>query len=1665
MNNYIQNWFATILKKTLKIVLWVAGSIVLLFLLLAILLQIPTVQNFAKNRVVNYLHEKIHTKVALNKIEIGFPKKIILSGVYFQDQKKDTLLSGQKIAVDLDLFELLNNKVEINAINLSEIVANISKSKDSIFNFDYIIKSFSTTSQKKDAATSLTFTIDKITLDKVKVKYNDAVTHTNFYTDIMHFDTKIKKFDASKMNFEMQEANFDGFKIKLKQGANPTLNQVKITTKQNADSNVLKINIGALKLANLEVDYYNEKEQLTTKLAVKKMCIAFNTIDLKNQKLDIQTIEINALKGAVAIGKKLILSPKAKLALTTTTSNWGIKINKTALASMDFKYDDNTINPIKKGVDYRHLNLKQINFEANKISYSTTSSAAKITNFSVKDTSGLDIKMLKTDFFYGLNGVSLKNLYLLTPQTEIKNQIIIGYTSLNEVVKNIGQLQFNINFMKSKIGFKDILLFAPDLQSTNLFKRNANAVLRINGKINGKLSTFSIPNIELSGIGSTKIAASGTVIGLPKINETYFNLKIKNIRSGANDIAQFVPKETITTTIHLPHQFITQGTFVGTINNFNANLNLTSTSGNAIINATFDQRKKNKQKYNLKVSLDNFDLGRLINNKSLKRITAKTTITGTGFNKKTANAFIYTHILKADYNKYVYKNIKVQAKTSTGNFKLKAIANETNLAFNMISSGSFQGKYPLGKLYLNIDIADLNKLNLHAGPLKIRGELHADLQSADLDFLNGTINTSKFIVVNEKEQFVLDSINIIATATNFKNTILFKSQILNASFDGKYKLSQVTSALKNSVLKYYNNATYKKSVVQKQHISFKIDVKESDIWYQFLPKLKNLSPLIFSGRYNSVNDSITLNGSIPKLTYGANSINGALLNIESKNNALLYEVVIDGIQNTNFKLHYTSISGKIENNTIEYALQLKDLKNKERYVISGTLKTTNQNFEIALRPERLLLNYDLWNLSLDNTIRFGKNSLYVNHFELSKGENFVKIQSQAKQADAPIAINFKDFDIETVSNIVQNSTMQIGGKMNGTIILKNLQKKPLFISDILIDHFTFQKDTIGNLKIQVDNATATTYNSKIELTGFDNQLNLNGNYNPANSNINLDLNIKKLTTKSIQGFSFGTITEGTGFINGDLKIFGSAKKPMILGELTFDEVGFKVKQLNAQFKSMNDKITFVEGAIVLKNFTIKDEKDNDLTINGTIKTDNFTKLGFDLKLDAANFKATNSKAKDNQLYYGELYLDNHLTLKGTLDNPLVDGTIKINKDTKFTIVLPQSDPSISDREGIVEFIDKKQPQLFTIVTVDKDQSLSEIKGIIASVNIEIDKEAEISIIIDKANGDFLKLKGQAQLTGGIDASGKTSLTGRYEFTEGSYEMNFNLIKRKFDIKKGGYILWTGEPTTADVNITALYKSKTAPLDLVNNQLGSSTAEQRNTFKQKIPFETELKLTGELLQPIITFNIVLPDGNNDVSTAVINTTQAKLAQLREQPDELNRQVFALLLLNRFVGENPFASESGGTTASGLARESASKILSQQLNNFAGDLISGVEINFDLQTSEEYTTGQKQNKTDLNIGISKKLFNDRLKVTVGSSFGIEGEQKANQKANAIAGDVALDYQLSQDGRYKVRAYRVNKYQVALQGEVVETGVAFILTLDYNKFRELFYKKNLRKAPQKK
>jgi len=879
-------------------------------------------------------------------------------------------------------------------------------------------------------------------------------------------------------------------------------------------------------------------------------------------------------------------------------------------------------------------------------------------------------------------------------------------------------------------------------------------------------------------------------------------------------------------------------------------------------------------------------------------------------------------------------------------------------------------------------------------------------------------------------------------------------------------LTTLAAAVKKSLSKYIDLGQPKTNLKSdEQRLTFKLSVDNDPVIFKIFPKLTGLEPINITGKYNNVVDSLEVKGTIPRIVYDNNTIADGKINIENKGNALEYQVSVATIESGEIKIPFTSLSGKIENNIISYALEVKDAGKKQQYFITGELLRDKAKNTLKIDPSNFVLNYDKWNINAENAIEFGEKRLYVNKFYLDHSGNDLKIQSQGNQDNAPLKIDFINFKIETILNMVKKDKLLMQGLINGSALVENVMTNPTFTSDLKIDKFAFKGELVGDIAIKVDNKTNNVLAANVRLSGEDNDATLAGTYKINDGNFDLDLDLRKLNIKSIQGFSMDHIKDGTGYLSGNFKITGNTDAPKLNGELNFNDAGFRTTKLNSYFKIPNEKIKFQNEEIAFYKFILYDENDYELSVNGTIKSADFRNFDFGLTLVANDFRAIHSKAADNDLFYGDLVLDTKLNIQGTIDNPIVGGTIKIKEDTKFTIVLPQTDPSIADREGIVEFVNEDDFYLKQTASMEKKLNQSNLIGMDVSVAISVDKEAELTLVIDKGNGDYLKLKGEAELTGGIDPSGKTTLTGKYEFSEGAYEMNFNMIRRKFDIQRGSNIVWNGEPTMATLNIKAIYKVNAAPIDLLGNQLGNVSPTVKNTYKQKIPFQTILKMDGELMKPEITFDIILPDGNYGVSSDIVSASQTKLEQLRQEPAELNKQVFALLLLNRFVGENPFASESGGTNAESLARQSVSKILSQQLNNLAGDLITGVQLEFDLQSTEDYTSGTMQNRTDLNVGVSKKLFDDRIKVTVGSSFGVEGQERANEDLTNIAGDVALDYQLTKDGRYMVRAYRKNEYQVAIAGQVVETGLAFIVTMSYNKFRELYHRSAEDKAMMEK
>ena len=714
------------------------------------------------------------------------------------------------------------------------------------------------------------------------------------------------------------------------------------------------------------------------------------------------------------------------------------------------------------------------------------------------------------------------------------------------------------------------------------------------------------------------------------------------------------------------------------------------------------------------------------------------------------------------------------------------------------------------------------------------------------------------------------------------------------------------------------------------------------------------------------------------------------------------------------------------------------------------------NTSSAFCKTGLLLNYTPWTVNADNALQFGGKGILAKDLSITNSNQVLSINSDTQELNAPITVDFKNFQIETLNRMAQQDSLQVGGVINGDAHISDFQKSPKFTSALNINDFNFKGDTVGNIALKVNNQTANAYAADVTVTGKGNQVNLTGlYYTSPESKFDLTLDIVTLNMKSIEGFSFGNIRNASGNITGQLKITGSTSAPVIRGDVNFNKVGFNIAMLNSYFTMPKESITFNNDGILFNDFTLIDSLGNKAVVTGTVYTKTFSDFRFGMDINTDNFRVINSTQADNKLYYGKLFVDSRIKIRGDIDKPVVDATITVNDKTDLTIVLPEDDPGVEDRKGVVEVINPNAPKLDSIFLAKQLDSLrkSSLTGLDVSATVKINKSANFTIVVDERNGDIVQLKGAAQLNGGIDPSGKISLTGTYTVESGSYNLSYATVKRKFIFKKGSTITWTGDPTTANIDLTAVYIANVPSIDLVSDQLGSS--QNATQYKQKLPFNVDLSLKNQLLKPDISFDIVLPDSSYTVSPDVISTVNARLDQIRQDPNEMNKQVLGVLVLGHFIGDNPLQSQGGGTGVEGAIRNSVSGLLSDQLNKLAGNLIGGVQLSFDLTSGADYSSGVQQNRTDLNVGLSKQFLNDRVTVSVGNNFNLEGQNQPGQKTTDIAGNLSVNYKLTKDGRYMVRAYRRDQY-IVVEGEVVETGVGFTLTYDYNRFKELFAKK---------
>jgi len=1648
------------LKKTLKAISWVVLIFVLIFILIAGLIQIPAIQNKIVHFATTFISDKTHTKVEIKNVSISFPKSVVLEGLYLEDLKKDTLLYAGKAKVNIALYNLLFNKINISSFALENINLNMySTITDSLFNYNFLLTAFNDTTKKPKVnpqkVVKWTFSVDNVSLKNIRLRYDDEFGGMNVSASLEKLDLKMNEIDLEKSLYSIDDLLVE----KLK--ANVLIKKSSSTENKKSNSVLPKITANNIQINNSTLTFGDSVSKQSILGVIKRFELKHGSVDLEKElvKLDkIYLAKSDIQYKTSATG----LSSNSVVPVTTTKNEWKVSVKNIDLEDNSLVYKVGNKTAIKNAFDADYLKYNKLNLVAKDLYYSSDKTEVSVKKFSAIDQNNFAITDFATNFSMDNHSITAKKLKVKTTNSSIDGDVNIQYSSLKSLKDSLPFLVLNIDLKNASFQNSDILYFSPQLIAQDFFKNKTNST-SISGQVNGRVNDLKGKNLIVKTGKNTVLETDFYITGLPNAASAYFNFPNLKVISGKQDI-KMMAGSYIPDSINLPGNITILIVFKGKMKAFETTIGMSSSFGSANLFATIDQQKN----FSSKMNINKFDLGSLMKDKAMYGpVTLTAQVNGQGLDPKTIQAKIKAEVSEIYLNKYTYHNLKIDGTVSGKEFAGKINLNDKNAVFDFDGLVNMTPNEEHYKFQLNMQGADLQKLNFTKDDMRIGFNATADLKGGTINKLNGKGGITNMIIAHNGKKYMLDSLLIASINEPNKSEMNISSALIGIKYSGSISPSALPATLTQFINNYFLFSDTKpvKSKSDSSNFNFEIQLHNHPILSEVLiPELKEFEPGIIQGSFNSQKNELILNAKMNKIVYGTTEIDGLVVNLKSDSTAFNYKISSDNITNSQIDFVNFLFDGKLADNKITANISSIDGVLNKKLLMRSQITKENGNYKLALDPKDFYLMNNRWDIAADNYIEFGKQGFLIHHLFINNAASQINIASVHVKFNDDLNISIKNFKLEDISRIIEKDTSLVKGDVDGNVLIKRVNNSYGIIADASIRNLVVREVPIGNLAMKAENPTSEKFNIDMKLSGIDNNLTVNGYYIPngGNNSINIKADIQSLSMKTVEAFSMGQISEASGTVTGNFLIAGRTDAPDITGEMVFNNAFMKPAMLNNRLELKHETIQLKTDGIHFNTFTMLDANQHTATIDGAVLMKQFSDFNFALHVNTKDFLLLNTTVKDNNAYYGRMVIDSKIDINGPMTLPVINAKLKMKKGSNFTFVVPEDKLTTDKGEDVVEFEDTLKLNAILNGSGKKVIQKSGFTGFDLSSIIEVDKEATLRLLMDPTSSDSLVVRGEAALSFTMDRSGKMSLTGAYNLNEGSYLVSLeSVIKRKFDIIPGSTIIWNGDPLDAEISLNATYAVRAAPYDLMADQIKSGLSDvEKGGYKQLYPFLVMLKLRGAILQPVISFEIQLAPEDKGILGGAVNQ---KLNMLNEDPSLLNKQVFALLVLGRFVQENPLQTETNATST--LVRSTVGTFLSSQLNKLSSKVVPGVELNFDIQSYDDYQTGQAQGRTQVEIGLKKQLFNDRLTVQLGGSVDVEGERAKQNSASDITSDVTVEYKLTKDGRYRLKGFRHNQYEGAIEGQLVETGAGVVYVRDFNKWIEFFKKPLTPKVGQKK
>ena len=1282
---------------------------------------------------------------------------------------------------------------------------------------------------------------------------------------------------------------------------------------------------------------------------------------------------------------------------------------------------------IPKDVDFTKIDAHLKDFQIKGPNVTTNINA-----MSLNDHRGVQVDNLAADFTYTKKNIILNKLEITTKESFLKGDVVLKYSKENKDFSDFNnRVKFDVTLDSATLATNDIRHFYKELDKNQKFF--------LKSKITGTLNDFYATNLYLNDYKFSTIKGDINFKNLfPKSpGNFYMKGNLKRISSNYADLTKLLPNilgKKLPTSLQKIGQFDFVGKVEVTQKYINADFVMNTALG--IIESDLhmsDIDNIDNAKYNGSIILDHFDVGAMLNDKTIGKVTMNLDVEGKGFTKKNINTSFAGDVFQLKYNGYNYTKIIVDGSFKQPIFMGKFYINDPNLFMDFSGILDLSKKENIYDFHSKIDYANLVKLNFIKDSISVfRGDIVVKATGNSFDNLKGNLLLTNASYQNKKDMYFVDYLNVNSSfdASGERAITIDSPDAIEGSVVGKYKFNQLQKIAENSLGSFYSNYKPNK-VLPNQYLKFDFDLN-SKIIEIFNPDISLAKNTKLKGNISSDSKNFKLDFTSPKVVAYDNTFDNILVQVDNRNPLYNAYVQLDSIKTKHYKIRDFSMINTFSNDTLHFRTEFKggklgnDFYNLNFY---HTINNENNNV-VGFNKSELQFKDYLWFLNENENpdkskIVFDKNlsNFSFNNLTLSHGNeniNFIGVLKGKQNKD--LQLTFDNVNLNKVTPDVDKFNFE--GNLNGKINFK--QNNTIFqpTSTLRIDSLKVNGIALGkmNLDIQGDetlrkfNLNSNLENQNVEAFSAD------GNIQIVNDKTLLDINLNfdKFNLGVLGKIGGDVITNIRGFASGNARIDGDFNNLDYNGRLFINEAGLTIPYLNTDYVfDKNSVVDVTENKFIIRETNITDTKFNTKgSINGFIKHKQFGDWQLDLSIYAKRLLALNTVDYEDAAYYGNAFMNGSASIKGPTGNLIIKVDAESAKGTDIKI-------PINDAEAVEEsnYIRFKTPEEKKGKANKNGAQPTNYNGLELEFDFAITEIANIEVILNRESGHGMKGMGNGTILFRINTLGKFQMFGDFSVVSGSYSFKYGgLIGKKFDVKKGGSIIWTGNPLAAQLNLEAVYKTTANPAVLIDNP----------SFNRKVDVEVIIGVRGNLTNPEPDFNINFPN----VGSSLKSEIQYKL------DDKDARQTQALYLLST----GSFLSQEG------VNQNQLSNNLFEKASSLFSDIFSG--DNDKISIAPEYIVADRTpgQETDGRFGVTvSSKINDRI--TVNGKVGVP---VGGISETAIIGDLEVQYRVNRDGTLNLRVFnKENDITYIGQGIGYTQGLGMSYEVDFDTFKELVNK----------